>query len=190
MDETAHMSHADPRTLAIDRVSEVLSEATSCLHWLVDAARSSDLPDCLEDAGLSYECMFVGRSAETLRNVAPYVVRLGTHEQIRLAVGRGWGDNWGVFVDGPPDVLEVRDHFRRFTQVELPDGRQGFFRFYDPRVLGPFLATCTSDSLSRFFGPMKAFWWVDNRRKDLVCDRIDASVDLLRVRHASEEDAG
>ena len=39
----------------------------------------------------------------------------------------------------------MRRHFRRFLTVETEAGEALSFRFYDPRVLRPFLASATED---------------------------------------------
>jgi hypothetical protein len=41
--------------------------------------------------------------------------------------------------------------------VKLPDGKQVYFRFYDPRVLRVYLPTCTVEEMRTFFGPIKCF---------------------------------
>ena len=71
---------------------------------------------------------------------------------------KGWGNHWGIFVVAQgADVRALRQHFRHFTMVRDPDGKNLYFRFYDPRVLRTFLPTCTPDELWEFFGPVTAF---------------------------------
>ena len=51
----------------------------------------------------------------------------------------------------------LRDHFREFHTVELPDQRTVLFRYYDPRVLRSFLPACNAAELASFFGPVQSF---------------------------------
>jgi len=51
----------------------------------------------------------------------------------------------------------LRDHFRDFHKVELPDQRIVIFRYYDPRVLRIFLPVCNQSELRQFFGPVQTF---------------------------------
>jgi len=51
----------------------------------------------------------------------------------------------------------LRDHFREFHTVELPDQRTVLFRYYDPRVLRSFLPACNAAELAVFFGPIQSF---------------------------------
>jgi len=41
--------------------------------------------------------------------------------------------------------------------VQTEDGRELYFRFYDPRVLRIFLPTCNAEEAATFFGPVRQF---------------------------------
>lgn len=41
--------------------------------------------------------------------------------------------------------------------MRLPEGREVYFRYYDPRVLRLFLPTCTPEEINTFFGPVACF---------------------------------
>ena len=41
--------------------------------------------------------------------------------------------------------------------AKLPDGMVAQFRFYDPRVFGPFLSSCTPDELASWFDGVSAY---------------------------------
>ena len=66
----------------------------------------------------------------------------------------------------PLDAL--RHHFRQFSMVELPDRKQVYFRFYDPRVLRVFLPTCTAEETKQFFGPVKHYRMEDENPEMLL----------------------
>jgi hypothetical protein len=74
-----------------------------------------------------------------------------------LVLGEGWGAHWGSFVVSPANLRSLRDHFRAFHTVELPDQRTVLFRYYDPRVLRNFLPVCNAAELATFYGPVQKY---------------------------------
>lgn len=51
----------------------------------------------------------------------------------------------------------LRAHFRRLTMVQTEARKRLLFRFYDPRVLLPFVMTCDAPQLLELFGPVERF---------------------------------
>jgi len=52
---------------------------------------------------------------------------------------------------------ELRRHFRGFLRVRDEAGRRLIFRYYDPRVLRPYLSTCWPKELDTVFGPVDCY---------------------------------
>jgi hypothetical protein len=52
----------------------------------------------------------------------------------------------------------MRKHFRSLLTVNDEAGNPILFRYYDPRVLLPFLMTCALEELSIVFGPVKYYF--------------------------------
>jgi hypothetical protein len=103
-------------------------------------------------------CLYRGELQPDTATVAPYLVRLETESPFTEWVVRdGWGLNWGVFILSTANLRTLRNHFREFIQVELPDRRTVLFRYYDPRVFRSFLPVCNSAELGKFFGPVQSF---------------------------------
>jgi hypothetical protein len=69
----------------------------------------------------------------------------------------GWGDSWGIFMTSSDSLENLRRHFRHFLLVQDEDGKELYFRFYDPRVLRVYLLTCTVEEARQFFGPVDSF---------------------------------
>jgi hypothetical protein len=69
----------------------------------------------------------------------------------------GWGVHWGVFIVSAANLRTLRNHFREFLRVELPDRRTVLFRYYDPRVFRSFVPACNAAELGKFFGPVQSF---------------------------------
>ena len=107
---------------------------------------------------LEFVCLYAGEIKPELAKVAPYLVRLEPNSEFAKWVLReGWGKHWGVFVVEPADFLAMRRHLRRFLIVHTTDGKPFYFRYYDPRVLRPYLPTCTAGELAEFFGPIRTW---------------------------------
>ncbi len=87
--------------------------------------------------------------------VAPYLVHLDATTLEWLA-GTLWTVPWGVLAVTDVELQALRRHFRRFLTVHDPDHRPVYFRFYDPRVLRPFLEACDRKEVDELFGPCLA----------------------------------
>ncbi|MEM7188151.1 MAG: DUF4123 domain-containing protein [Pseudomonadota bacterium] len=118
------------------------------------------------------ESLFDGKSAETLRDTAPYLidVSLVDHEEEadddiplfhRDFFGKHWGRNTGIFLRSPAPMELIRRHLRRFTRVVLPNGNWAYFRFFDPRVATAYFPTLTHK-------PEKIWQWFTSREGALI----------------------
>ncbi len=131
-----------------------------CLYAILDAARDPRIYPGLRRLAASDQVMplYQGTTATELAAVAPYIICLGvTNRVFDWIWTEGWGENWGIFVWSLVSPDTVRHHFRRLTMVRTENGQRLLFRFYDPRVLLPFLRTCNEEQLSEMFGPMQCF---------------------------------
>ena len=83
-------------------------------------------------------------------------------------VAKGWGNSWGVYLTCDRDLQEAPPPPPPLSQVQLPDGKQVYFRYYDPRVLRIFLPTCNADETNQFFGPIKQYLMEDGKPDKLL----------------------
>ena len=104
--------------------------------------------------------LYRGAAEEDLAAIAPYLV-IVDGDLLGWIGSALWSSPWGVFAVSDSALDELRTHFRRFLLVDAPDGDKWYFRFYDPRVLPRFLATCDPAQLTDFFGPVSTFGWTD-----------------------------
>ena len=104
--------------------------------------------------------LYSGSAEEDYWSFAPYLAACDS-ELIDWIVAQLWTDPWGLFIlsDGPLEAL--RKHFKRFLMVDDPAGQPMYFRFYDPRVLGKFLPTCSAKELGLLFGEVESFVFGD-----------------------------
>jgi len=156
------------------------SDEPETLYAVVDAARDPQLYPLVTGAS-DQACLFGGKLAEPLNRAAPYLVHLKPDEPLFRAwrdVGRG--QSWGIMCRSRLPLAELRLHLKHFLVAQLPDGRVAQFRFYDPRVFGPYLASCTPEELASWFKGVSAY---------LVEDREAGGFREFTLRDGSLHDA-
>jgi len=138
------------------------------LYALLDAACEPSVLKVLFESKEQYQSLFEGPQGAQLAHFAPYLVRLPENSPlIGALVEQGWGKNWGIYLTCPEPLEALRWHFRHFLMVKLPDRKQVYFRFYDPRVLRLFLPTCTAEEISLIFGPVK-YYLIEDEKPDVL----------------------
>ena len=125
-------------------------------YAVLDGARVPELVDHLYDDKPEFVCLYRGELEPDMVEVAPYLVRLNPDTPFtNWVLADGWGQSWGIFALSTVDLERLRRHFRSFLMVKSPDGRQLYFRYYDPRVLRVYLPTCNAEELRFVFGPVQ-----------------------------------
>ncbi len=151
------------------RLLALLRNEYQPLYVVLDAARDIKILALLSQSREESQSLYEGVEGAKLSQVAPYLVKLNKDS---LLLGslllEGWGNNWGVYLRCASEFQEVWRHLRRFLEAQLPDGKQVYFRFYDPRVLRVFLTTCPADDANRFFGPIKQYLMEDEQPDRLL----------------------
>lgn len=130
------------------------------LFAVIDGARDPRIHGMLRDSGLEQACLFAGSLTPALQAAAPHLVHLAPQGKLtQLLLESGWDDHWFVLVRADPGVTlqQLRRHLRSLLRVSDDAGRFLMFRFYDPRVLRPYLPTCTRDEADALFGPIAEF---------------------------------
>jgi hypothetical protein len=101
-----------------------------------------------------------------LRAAAPYLVHLAAGSaQSREMLSRG-RDHWGILIAAPAHVStqQLRLHFKKMLWVQDQHAQSLYFRFYDPRVLGIYLSSCSGDERQAFFGPVETMYSIEDGR--------------------------
>lgn len=131
-------------------------------YLLLDAAKMDADMDLLQlqVASTDFISLYKGRAEETLSEVAPYLFIGSEFLQHRYAT-QGWGNAWGIVVYSSLAFEALQKHFRQFLMVKDEQGKQFYFRFYDPRVLRLFLPTCNGAQLKMFFENIHSFLMED-----------------------------
>jgi len=150
---TAETQNTNP-----DVAAALFGKGDTPVFAILDGASAPNLVKHLYEHEPEYCCLYRGELQPDMATVAPYLVRLEAEDKFTdLVLTEGWGVHWGIFFVTPANLRTLRDHFRSFHTVELPDQRTVLFRYYDPRVLRNFLPVCNAAELATFFGPVQKF---------------------------------
>ena len=161
--------HRSPQlNVAQNRAMDVLATQTGAPFAILDAARDAKIMSFLESQAGQSQSLYEGEQAQRYARVAPYLVSLtaAASEQLILL---GWQRSWGVFFHSLAARDEARRQLRHFLVAETPDGQRKLFRFYDPRVLRVYLATCEPSERADFFGSILSFVMEDEQPGRWVC---------------------
>jgi hypothetical protein len=147
----------------VDRILDEMASAPAkeplSLYALLDAAREPSVVRLLERVPETSESLYEGEKARELAPYAPYLVEIPGDSPLLAELARGsFEKSYCVYLTSTKPFDEVRRHLRHFLMVMTEDGKEVYFRFYDPRVLRVFLPTCTPEEVRQFFGPIQSFW--------------------------------
>ena len=131
---------------------------TTINFLLLDAARMQGEIHHARELNLDHTCLYEGDSERFLSAVAPWLFSLPPESPFTTWISeKAGGQNWGVLLRSREGPVQLYKHLRQFLITEGEDGREMYFRYYDPRVLRAFLPTCETEQLRAFFGPIDAF---------------------------------
>jgi hypothetical protein len=139
------------------------------VYGIVDAARSVELAyEAKLQFGKDITSLFLPEFQTRLWNVAPYIVPIDEESDYVARWAARWASNVGVFVVSGAEEKPLYEHLRRTFVVEDEQKQAFFFRYYDPRVLRPFLPTCSGAQLEQFFGQVDAFF-IESEDGEALC---------------------
>lgn len=164
------------RPVIIESIVRARQQPEEQLYAVLDAARHpSALLEYTREQGLPSYSLFSGRLARRLDHVAPFLVAAGTDPGFLLLWEEHFGENYGVLLLSGAPPGELWRHLRSVFISSDEDGNEFFFRFYDPRVLGLFLPTCTLHDLSAFLGPVGSLLTATRFPGRVLCVRRTAN---------------
>lgn len=146
-----------PTTVTLAKLAEFIATPVSGQQFFVaDCARSDRILPLLKSQEMSAFATIYGASdAQLFGEAGPVLVELTGNVRLATALlDNGWGDAWGIYMASRVGFKSLRQHLSRLTVAELPDQRLAMFRFYDPRVIGAYLASCNKSERTHFFGPI------------------------------------
>jgi len=179
----ASPSLLETRAASLDELRELARAGR--LYAVIDACDTPAVPEKARELGDERAVSLYRASADEMYwAFAPYLFRVDW-DLLDWIIADLWHEPWGIFAVADESLEEVRRHFRRFLLVHAPDGEQWYFRFYDPRVLPPFLQASTAGEIAELFGTLHAF--VVQRPGSLLPEyfsrtHADASPSRIRIR--------
>lgn len=133
-------------------------------YAILDAAKVVNFVEMLEASGLEYRCLFKGKVAKEMRDVAPYVVRLEedndftgnlfSHDPERDVPWFMWSKEPGIYIRSRGSLEDMWGHFRKFTKVQDEDGKWFYFRFWESPVSTRLLSLGNDPELQQLISPM------------------------------------
>lgn len=150
------MSDEVPREALVEALlARLFDDSSLNVFVILDGASIPDLLPKLQEEAPEHVCLYRGDLEPDLAECAPYLVRLDPESAFtRWVLTEGWGNHWGIFAMSEGELEVLRRHFRTFLMVRDPDGKQLYFRYYDPRVLRVYLPTCNKSETATVFGPV------------------------------------
>lgn len=146
---------------------------------LLDAARMHGDLHQARALNPDHSCLYEGDSERFLSAVAPWLFSVPPGSPfVQWVVENGTGQSWGVLLRCEPDPVKLYKHLRNYLIVQGDDGKEMYFRYYDPRVLRVFLPTCEPDQLRTFFGPIEAMV-AEDPEGQVIEYRLGANNELL-----------
>ena len=156
-------------------VRQALFNNYTQLYGVLDGVMVPDLPNRLFKGQVPNYCLLSGDLPADMVYAAPYLVYLSPDSKFADWVfEEAFGKHWGIFVQSPRSMIEMRRHFRALMQTYDENGNPLKFRFYDPRVLSKFLPTCNGGELKTLFGEVQAFYTESDKGDELIRYKIDS----------------
>ncbi|CCH54951.1 hypothetical protein BN8_04175 [Fibrisoma limi BUZ 3] len=131
------------------------------MFHLLDGAKMVFALDEAKELNPVFDSLYRGQSQELLARIAPYLFQYELGDEFDEWLRENYGQSWGVGVASNESMEVLHKHFRKFLLVKTEEGKELFFRYYDPRVLRTFLPTCDTTQLQEFFGPVTYFFMED-----------------------------
>jgi len=170
-------------------------EEAPIVYAILGGARDKQIERIIRQGPLKSSCLIEGKLTYKMSVAAPYIVRLERdHQQTLAIIKKGWGNSWGIFAVtySPASLINVRSNCRKIAVVKSPDGKNLYFRYYDPRVLRTYLAECSDIEANKAFGPITDFI-VEGESKGVIHRYrrtengvIDINIGSLQVRSISQ----
>jgi hypothetical protein len=129
------------------------------IFGVLDCARDGRILPLLREAVDEHRCLFEGPRGRASEAEAPHLVQFADDSDLlRVLIGLGWGQRFGIFFASDKPFEELRRHFRRLLVVtDEETGERMYFRFYDPTILRAYLPAATRPHSDLMFGPVSAY---------------------------------
>jgi hypothetical protein len=161
-------------------------------YAVLDGASVPDLPQKLFEMGPRHYCLYRGEMTDEIVHVAPYLVHMEIGSGFcNWLLSEYWGKHWGIFAQSPVSPSGMRRHFLSLITVNDDAGNPMLFRFYDPRVLVPYMMTCVIGELEIIFGPVNYYFAESFDTSELVRMHVsDGALVETKLSFGGDKEAG
>ena len=104
--------------------------------------------------GLTGRPLFQGTPYAGWQEVMPYLVLVNLQSPFLDWVMETDAVDWGWTAISTATFDQVFDHLQSLIQIQMPDQRAVFFRYWDPRFFGPLLSFLETRDRAAMMGPM------------------------------------
>ncbi len=153
------------------------NESETILYSVVDTCGASHVKSFIETLESDSTSLFYGKAKREFQDIAPYLIRLDK-QSLQWIQENVWDEPWGFVFGSQLEFESLRRHFRRFLLVEGPNGKELFFRFYDPRILRSFLKAASKEVVAQFLEPIRFLYVVT---EDLEVEQLYSVVDQTKA---------
>lgn len=128
----------------------------------LDGARVQNLAIMLREMKIEHLPLFRESPQENIIHVTPFIARFSPSD-----VFLHWMTlhpvvlESALFCTSTATLQDTFHHVRRFLLTKDDTGRQVYFRFWDPRVIEPFLKGATPEERRWFCGPIRSLFYFD-----------------------------
>jgi hypothetical protein len=137
----------------------------SDLTWFVILNATSDAnPErhYYQHQGHDAQGIWLGTPYAEWRPVMPLIAPINEAHPFLDWIETQASDDWGMVVGSSTDIETVRQHFRSFTHVWMPNGQHVFFRYFDPRYGIQVASLCDETQRSQLMGPTQVWLTSDS----------------------------
>lgn len=153
-------------------------------HLLVmlDGAHIPNLHIMLRELNIQNLPLFRESPEENILHVTPFLARFSPSEIfLHWMTMNQTVLETALFCTSTEPLEQTHAHLRRFLLVKDDTGRQMYFRFWDPRVIQPFLKSATPEERRWFCGPIRSIAHYDKAKF-----QAESKVQLLSWRMSPE----
>lgn len=143
------------------------------LMAILDPVRWGNLEEDLLLASNQWTLLYRGKEVKEYFKVMPYAVSIRKIDGFYPQLERRLGQECCIIAETDltsPDSSKIISHLMGLPYCITPEGKNGFFRYYDPSILAAFLSCADGEQLARLFGPyISAFWFEDGYAGTVSC---------------------
>ena len=149
----------------------LFSDPALSVYAILDGASIPELLSRFSRFKAEHICLYRGEQTADMAKVSPYLVALPAESELTDWILSLIGTHPGIFARTPASMREMRQHLRKFLMVYDATSNPVYFRYYDPRVLNTYLATCDKEKEKTLFGPITHFF-AENEAGDQLISYI------------------